>query len=507
MKYLIYARVSERGSGFEGQTTISMQMKVCEDYIRLSGGEVFDRRFDEFISGKNIEDRPAFSAIMEELRSGAAPWDAIIVYKFSRISRSLRDSLNIVAELQEHGKGFVSATEHFDCTTTTGQLFFNMLQSFNEFERKRTADTIRDKMMSIAEQGLWPAGNTPFGYRRGARKDNKLYVDPERAEIVRDIFESYVGDTPLWSILRRYARYLSKSRIIATLKNPAYIGLISYGGKIFPGQHEPIISKELFDRVQRKLPQPKSGSRPKAQKYPFLLTGLVFCTCGHRMTPATAKSGQYAYYRCVDDVHCRRRVSAPKAEKCVLEFFADYKLLKKIIERTREKIRQDAALVETETEPMVAEVQGMITKIKQEREKVFNSLLSDLSPSLVTMANNRMEELDAELEKLTHRLDFYKKKASLGTEAHKVAEWLLNRMKTLSEVLATAQSYDKDELRQILSCYLERIEDQGDGTFKIVPREAKNFPHRKDGESSTNGKEWYTEQNILELFCFMLKVA
>ena len=69
-------------------------------------------------------------------------------------------------------------------------------------------------------------------------------------------------------------------------------------------------------------------------------------------------------------------------------------------------------------------------------------------------------------------------------------------MKTLSEVLATAQSYDKDELRQILSCYLERIEDQGDGTFKIIPREEKNFPHRKDGESSTNGKEWYTQRDL-----------
>ena len=87
MKYLIYARVSERGSGFEGQTTIPMQIKICEDYIRIMGGEVFDSRSDEFISGKNIEDRPAFRSIMEELRSGTAEWDAIIVYKFSRISR------------------------------------------------------------------------------------------------------------------------------------------------------------------------------------------------------------------------------------------------------------------------------------------------------------------------------------------------------------------------------------------------------------------------------------
>ena len=111
------------------------------------------------------------------------------------------------------------------------------------------------------------------------------------------------------------------------------------------------------------------------------------------------------------------------------------------------------------------------------------------------MANSRMEELDAELEALTQRLDFYKKRAALGTEAYKVAEWLLDRLKSLSEILATAKTYEKEELRQILSCYLARIEDQGDGHFKVVPREEKNFPHRNDGESSTNGKEWYTRRD------------
>jgi len=211
-------------------------------------------------------------------------------------------------------------------------------------------------MMSIAEAGLWPAGNPPFGYCRGGRKDNKLYVDQEKSPIVRDIFESYAGETPLWSILRRHAKWLSKPRIIAMLRSPVYVGLISYGGKVFPGQHEPIISKDLFDRVQRKLPQQKSGSRPKAQKYPFLLTGLVYCTCGHRMTPATAKSGQYAYYRCVDDVHCRRRVSAPKAEQAVIDFFSDYAVIQEIVERSREKIRQEARTVEKESEPMLVEI-------------------------------------------------------------------------------------------------------------------------------------------------------
>ncbi len=76
------------------------------------------------------------------------------------------------------------------------------------------------------------------------------------------------------------------------------------------------------------------------------------------------------------------------------------------------------------------------------------------------------QEFDAEQEALTQRLDFYKKRAALGTEAYRVAEWLLDRLKSFSEILATAKTYEKEELRQILLCYLARIEDQGDGHFK-----------------------------------------
>ena len=120
MKYVLYARVSPRGSDFEGETTISMQLQYCRDYVKFHGGEVVGEYFDEFSSGKDTH-RPQFSLIMKELEKGTAEWDAMIVYKLSRMTRSLRDGVNIFAELFRQGKGFVSATENLDFSSPAGR--------------------------------------------------------------------------------------------------------------------------------------------------------------------------------------------------------------------------------------------------------------------------------------------------------------------------------------------------------------------------------------------------
>ena len=119
--------------------------------------------------------------------------------------------------------------------------------------------------------------------------------------MVRDVFHSHLDpNVPVWSIVRKYRNVLSHPRIFAILRNPVYCGMIPRGGKIFPGKHSALITQETFDRVQEQSPHSNSDIRPKAQRYPYLLGGLVECTCGHRKTPASVKSGQYNYYRCVD---------------------------------------------------------------------------------------------------------------------------------------------------------------------------------------------------------------
>ncbi|MPM64652.1 hypothetical protein SDC9_111540 [bioreactor metagenome] len=250
----------------------------------------------------------------------------------------MRDGAEIFATLFEQGKGFISATEHLDFSTPSGRAMLGVMQVFNQFEREQTAENIRNKMVSIAAKGLWPTGNPPFGYRRGTKKDNKLYVDPRKSQIVKDIFEMYSNEKyNTVDILTKYRGAIGKSLLFTMLRNRIYLGRMVYAGQEFDGQHDAIISQSLFDIVQRKIPENKNSSRPNAQKYTYLLAGLLKCHCGCSMSPASAKAGRYHYYVC-GDIACRNRVKAEAIENAILEQLGNYRSDEKLLDKMEQEL-------------------------------------------------------------------------------------------------------------------------------------------------------------------------
>ena len=347
MKYLIYARVSPRGNT-EKETSISMQVEMCKYFVKEQGGEIVDVVSDEFFSGKNTE-RPGMREILASLKSGKAEWDTIVVYKLSRLTRSLRDGSQIFDELFKWGKGFVSITEkNLDFSTPSGRAMLGILHVFNQFEREQTAENTRNKMIYIAKQDLWPSGRAPYGYKRGAKGDNKLYIDERKALKLKNMFQMYVSKKYMTvDIVRKHG--ISKQQLLTILRNKTCLGYIVYGGSEYLGQHEAIIDKELFNRAQEILPNRTNGFiRIKAQKYDYLLTGLIKCYCGRRMTPESAKSGQYHYYRCTDLDNCKNRIQASKIEEQAIKYLQASKIDRSVIECALlelKSLRQKEALV------------------------------------------------------------------------------------------------------------------------------------------------------------------
>ena len=123
MKFVIYARISPRGSGYDAdnETSIPMQLQACRDYVRLHGGTVVGEYTDTFASGKDTN-RPAFRELLAQLDSPDCPWDCIVCYKLSRFSRSRRDCENLFFMLTERGKSFASATPSNCQTNFYGKL-------------------------------------------------------------------------------------------------------------------------------------------------------------------------------------------------------------------------------------------------------------------------------------------------------------------------------------------------------------------------------------------------
>lgn len=473
MKYLIYARISERGSDFDhsAENSTSMQIEYCKTFIKAKNGIIAGIVKDEFISGGTLK-RPAMQKILNDLSAGNADWDCLVTYNLSRLTREPRDLYRIMDILGSSGKRYASASEpEFDATSLTGEMMMGILTHIARYMRKSSAHTVRDRMMSIASHGLWPAGWPPFGYKRGKHKDNKLYVDEHKALIVRDIYEMYASSNhSTREIYSKYKHVLVRSKIMSLLRNPVYLGKIPYGGKIFQGCHDAIISPDLFRQVQDKLPQPKQSLRPKAYRYPFLLPGLVFCHCGCRLTPGTAKSGQYAYYTCTD-FECKTRVSAPKLEQFALTHLRECKISKEIVFAAIEEIKKRNKAIYDLNLPELKRYTDLRSELLLEKGRIIDQIISGrFNDFIVEEMNKRVEGIARDLATLNVKIASLEKLSSdYDDEYYGIGLAFIGLLTNLSSLLDKAQ--DPDKLRAALPAFIKEIRLNKDGTYQIMLNE------------------------------------
>ena len=315
LRCAVYTRVSTDAGLEQDFNSLDAQREACEAYIKSQtheGWRLIKTRFDDGgYSGGNME-RPALQALLEEIRERRL--DIVVVYKVDRLTRSLADFAKLVELFDAHGVSFVSVTQSFNTTTSMGRLTLNVLLSFAQFEREVTGERIRDKIAASKKKGMWMGGVVPLGYRV---KDRKLIVVPEEAKTVRIIFDRYRELRSLPSLQRDLRengvvtrrRTLSTGReiggipflvgaLVSLLRNHTYLGEINHRGKSYPGEHDAIVEKDVFDAVQDILDANRRGQREHWRKSEALLIGKLFDDRGNRMTPSYAmKRGiRYRYY-------------------------------------------------------------------------------------------------------------------------------------------------------------------------------------------------------------------
>jgi len=202
-----------------------------------------------------------------------------------------------------------------------GRLTLNILLSFAQFEREIIGERIRDKVAATKRKGMYTGGPPVLGY--GVDRERKrLVVDEEEATLVRTIFSRFVETgsttrlaeelseqgqtTKCWTTkqgITRAGKPWSKARLYQVLHNPLYLGEVTHKGQRYPGEHEAIITRELWDQAHAVLAKHcrASGERARA-KGPALLRGILRCAhCGCAMGPVfTKRRGRmYRYYLCL----------------------------------------------------------------------------------------------------------------------------------------------------------------------------------------------------------------
>ena len=343
---MLYARVSPKGSDWSAEeTSIALQIQDMKEYILRKDPEArFLVQQDEFKSGKNLN-RPGIQAVLEDLELPEPPWKTLVVWALDRLSRSLADAIPIFEKLRDAGCGFICIRQDYLSTEGAMARFtLNQTILIAQLEREMTSERVKAKMVWIAEKGKFPVGKLPLGYRRKKGVKNELEPDPETADIVRDIFRSYLAQKePVVELRRRYHQYLhTRMQLYRILRNHLYIGEIEYDGKIYQGQHQAIIDRKTFDAVNSMLPGERRAPRPGRQIYKYLLQGLVFCQCGKRMTPYSVKktgNTRYFYYKCQDSVNCKYAINAERLDqevmKTVREIATDEKYLRTLYNEWR----------------------------------------------------------------------------------------------------------------------------------------------------------------------------
>jgi site-specific DNA recombinase len=258
-------------------------------------------------------ERPALQRLLSDIAEGHV--DTVVVYKVDRLTPSLADFAKMVELFDRHGVSFVAVTQQFNTTTSMGRLTLNILLSFAQFEREVTGERIRDKIAASKRKGLWMGGVTPLGYEV---RDRKLVTVPAETEAVRSIYTRYLelGSVRLLKQdldrreIRSKARLhrdgsrtggsaFSRGALYALLSNPIYVGEIAHRDARYPGRHEAIVDRTLWEAVQLKLDEQGPGSLTRARKTaPSPLVGKLFDSAGNKLTPshATKNGRQYRYY-------------------------------------------------------------------------------------------------------------------------------------------------------------------------------------------------------------------
>ena len=312
----IYTRKSTEEGLEQDFNSLDAQREACAAYILSQAAEGWEPVKDIYDDGGwsgGTMDRPALRQLLADVEAGKV--DIIVVYKVDRLTRSLADFAKMVEILDASDASFVSVTQAFNTTNSMGRLTLNVLLSFAQFEREVTGERIRDKVAASKKKGMWMGGPVPLGYRLG---DRKLDIEPEEAETIRLIFDSYcelrsiqrIADELAETGKRTKRRVYKNGRVVggipfakgmlaSILKNPIYTGRVRHNGKLYDGQHDAIISTDQFDQVQLIFAENGRDLRlGKKARNPSLLTKLLNDPDGRPMTPRhTARQNKcYRYY-------------------------------------------------------------------------------------------------------------------------------------------------------------------------------------------------------------------
>jgi site-specific DNA recombinase len=505
----IYGRVSS--SNQENEGTIETQLSAVLNYAANNGLEIVKKYLDEGWSGDSIV-RPALDQLRVDAKKGL--WDAVLMYDPDRLARRYSYQELITDELREAGIQVMFVTTP---TPKDGveKILFGVQGLFAEYERAKISERFRLGKVRKAKEGHIISSEGPYGYtfvvKNGKKGDPNFRqgyytIDEEEARTVRDMF-SWVGNDGL--TLRKVVTRLKEleikprksargvwntSTLSKLFRNKTYIGEGHFGASYAVVPTNPLkkdiyrkikkssrrnkpenewitiptpklIDKDLFQRVQVQLKNNFDHSnRNKKNKY--LLSGLIWCSCGNRRTGEGPQHGKYLYYRCSNRIYsfplpptCREKgINAVMLDDLLWERLAEMITSPELIEAQVKRLSQ-RKIKEVPSDTITERIKKEVAKlIDQEKRyiKAFGVGAITLE-QLQVLSGSLKEQIQAHNYKIAHAESIAQQNDRIIIPEPSEIEGFVNRISN------NIQDLNFDQKKAIISNIVYKITGTNEG--------------------------------------------
>ena len=440
MRAALYARVSTIQQ--TDKDSIPAQVDALKKYAEEHNYEIQDIYIDDGISGSLLAERDELQRLLSNV--GAGNIDIILVCKLDRWFRSVKHYMTVQEILDKHNVPWKTIWESYETVSPTGRLMVTQMLAFAEYECANTSLRINKTFDYKRQNKEILSGKIPYGYRI---EDKHLVIDPEKADIARRVFQTYIDTGGISETLRKTDGLgLPKTQraMKKMLQNRKYIGEC-YG---IENYHEAIIDRDMFDVVQNMLNRNVRQSKTRT----YIFSGLCTCSnCGRRMIGTTdrnkSKGTRYkiyicsGHYRAIQDCINSKSLNEKKLEKYLVENLKTLAFADISVKDKRKATNYDKKIANTEK------------KISRLKELYLNELitLDDYKHDLAAYKAD-IDTFRAEVRKYRGT----DKKALYDLVGRNLADWYW----TLTE----------DERRVIWRSVIDQIYFDNDRNIKIVFR-------------------------------------
>lgn len=412
-----YCRVST--DSLDQANSLESQQRYFNEFIRRNPlWELYEIYVDEGISGTNTKKRKAFNKMISDAHEHK--FDMIITKEISRFARNTLDSIGYTRELKSIGIGVYFMNDNINTLDADAELRLTIMSSISQEESRKTSERCKWGQRRMMEQGV-VFGRDMLGYDV---RNGKLYINEEGAEIVRRIFHMYLdegkGAHVIAKQLReegvqtsRYMKDWSYTVIMRLLKNEKYCGdlvqqktftpdYLTHSKKRNKGEidyvvikdhHEPIVSREVFEAVQKEITRRKNLCKAEESCYSnrYAMSGKIRCgECGGRFTHTIRRRGNdkkhYENWSCIDKIRYGSSRKDSKNEKFGCDNVnIQYQDLKEILTHIACDIMRDKS-------DIADQVIGIVSSVL--KSSMENSRVSYYEKQLETIEKKKQKLLD-----------------------------------------------------------------------------------------------------------------